>query len=142
MLRRYVRAVALLITLTTLLTGVKAQSAHRFKVNVPFPFVLNGKTLPAGTYLIERLDLARPNLVTIKNLDSGMVRALITQRIERKSPSASSFLVFKEEGGTQYLFQVWNLGALNGGQVPFSLDRKSSDRQREKSTFVTLKAKN
>ena len=141
MLKQSVRAVAVLFSLITLAASVKAQSSHRFKVNVPFQFVLNGQTLPAGAYLIERLDFSRPNLVTIKNVDSGIVRTVITQRIEKNSPSASSFLVFKEQGGRQYLYQVWNYGALNGGQVPFSLDRRFSDRQREKPALVTLKAR-
>ena len=141
MRKQSVTAVAVLFALITLVASVKAQSSHGFKVNVPFQFVLNGQTLPAGTYLVERLDHSRPNVLTIKNVDTGIVLAVITQRVEKNSPSGSSSLVFKELGGRQYLFQVWNCGALNGGQVPFSLDRKFSDRQREKPALVTLKAR-
>lgn len=141
MLKQAISAFAILFSLITFVKGANAQSSHRFKVNVPFEFVLDGHTLPAGPYQVERLDSSRPNLIIIKNVESGIVRTVITQRVEKKGPSAWSSLVFKEQGGQQFLFQVWNYGALNGGLIPFSLDRKFSDGQREKPALVTLKAK-
>jgi hypothetical protein len=119
---------------------VNAQSRHTFTVHVPFQFVLNGQTLTAGEYVIERTDPAKPNIVTLKRADGGVVRVIITQRVEREHPSAESSLIFIRRGDRRYLFQVWNVGAMNGSEIP-SYERERSDRQRKDLTLVTLRAK-
>jgi hypothetical protein len=140
MLKQSVRAVVLFFSLITSVVSVNAQSRHRFTVHVPFQFVLNGQTLTAGEYVIERTDPAKPNIVTLKSADSGIVRVIITQRVERDNPSTASSLIFIRREGKHYLFQVWNVGAMNGSEIP-SYERERSDRQRKNLTLVTLRAK-
>lgn len=141
MLRQFVITVLLLICfIESLPTSVEAQSAYRFKVDVPFPFVLKGQTLPAGTYVIERTDPAKPNIVTLKKVNGGIVRVVITQRIEKDEPSTASSLIFIQRKGKHYLFQVWTVAAMNGNQIPVGLDKKVNEQQRNNVTFVTLKA--
>jgi hypothetical protein len=141
MLKQSVIAVAILFFLGTSEASVNAQSSHRFKVDVPFQFVLNGQTLTAGKYVIERTDPAKPNIVTLKRADGGVARMIITQRVERHNPSTESSLIFIQHQGKHYLFQVWNVGAMNGSQVPSAYGRERSDRQRKDLTLVTLKAR-
>ena len=140
MLKQSVRAVVLFFSLITSVVSVNAQSRHRFTVHVPFQFVLNGQTLTAGEYVIERTDPAKPNIVTLKSADSGILRVIITQRVERDNPSTASSLIFIRREGKHYLFQVWNVGAMNGSEIP-SYERERSDRQRKDLTLVTLRAK-
>ena len=140
MLKQSVRAVVFFFSLITSVVSVNAQSSHRFKVDLPFQFVLNGQTLTAGKYVIERTDPAKPNIVTLKRADGGIVRVIITQRVERENPSTESSLIFIRREGKHYLFQVWNVGAMNGSQVPSAYGRERSDRQRKDLTLVTLKA--
>lgn len=138
MLKRFVITV-LLIALVT--TNVEAQSAYRFKVDVPFQFVLNGQTLSAGTYVVERTDPSKPNIVTLKKADGGIVRVVITQRVEKDEPSTASSLIFIQRKGKHYLFQVWAIAAMNGNQIPVSLEKNVNESQRNKITLVTLRAK-
>jgi hypothetical protein len=140
MLKQSVRAVVLFFSLITSVVSVNAQSRHRFTVHVPFQFVLNGQTLTAGEYVIERTDPAKPNIVTLKKADDGILRVIITQRVERDNPSTASSLIFIRCEGKHYLFQVWNVGAMNGSEIP-SYERERSDRQRKDLTLVTLRAK-
>ncbi len=140
MLKRSVTGVVLFLSLITCVVGVSAQSRHRFTVHVPFQFVLNGQTLTVGEYVIERTDPAKPNILTLKRADAGVVRVIITQRVERDKPSTTSSLIFIRRDGKHYLFQVWNVGAMNGSEIP-SYERERSDRQRKDLTLVTLKAK-
>ena len=142
MLKQYITAVALLLALITFEAGTAvAQSDQRFKINVPFPFVLNGQTLPTGRYVIERTDPGRPNLVTLKKDDGRIVRLVLAQRVEKDLASTTSSLIFIRREGKHYLFQVWNAGALSGNQIPFALDKEPRDQQRETLTLVTLKAR-
>jgi hypothetical protein len=78
--------------------------------------------------------------VTLKRADGGVVRVVITQRVERDNPSTASSLIFIRREGKHYLFQVWNVGAMNGSEIP-SYERERSDRQRKNLTLVTLRAK-
>ena len=98
MLKQSVRGVVLFLYLITCVVSVSAQSRHRFTVHVPFQFVLNGQTLTAGEYVIERTDPAKPNIVTLQRADGGIVRVIITQRVERDNPSTESSLIFNSCG--------------------------------------------
>jgi hypothetical protein len=119
-------------------SSVNAQSVDRFKITVPFPFVLNSQTLPAGTYAIERTDFTKPNILTLKKVNGGIVRVIVTQRVEKEDPSAEPSLIFIRREGKHYLFQVWNVGAMNGGQIPYMSEQ---NRQRTGFTLVTLRSK-
>ena len=140
MVKQSVRAVVLFFSLITFVASVNAQSNHRFKVDVPFQFVLNGQTLTAGKYVVERTDAAKPNIVTLKRADGGIVCVIITQRVERDNPSTASSLVFIRREGKHYLFQVWNVGAMNGSEIP-SYESERRDRKRKDLMLVTLKVK-
>jgi hypothetical protein len=141
MLKQSVKAVLLFFSLISPGVSVTAQSRHTFTVQVPFQFVLNGQTLTAGEYVIERTDPAKPNIVTLKKADGGVVRVIITQRVEREHPSTESSLIFIRRGDRRYLFQVWNVGAMNGSEIPSAYKRGRNGQQRTDPTLVTLKAK-
>jgi len=141
-MRNQLITVVILLVITSLTRTINAQSVERFKIDVPFPFVLTGHTLPAGRYVLERSDPTRPNILTLKNASKGTVRLMLTQRVEKENPSAESSLVFIQRGGNRYLFQVWNIGAMNGSQILFALDTKASDHYDSNVTLVTLRAKN
>jgi len=140
MVKPSVRAVVLFFFLITSVASVTGQSTQTLKVDVPFQFILNGQTLTAGTYTIERTDPARPNMITVKKVDGRIVRVVLTQRVERDNPSTASSLIFIRRAGKHYLFQVWTVGAMNGSEVPSAYERERSDLQRKDLTLVTLKA--
>ena len=122
-------------------TSVYAQSVHLFEIEIPFEFVLNGRTLPAGTYALEQIDPAKPNVVMLRNTNHSVVRLVLTQRIERENPSAASYLVFLRREGKAYLFQVWTIGNLNGNQVPPPDHNDRNGRVSNNSQLMKLTAK-
>jgi hypothetical protein len=139
MLKRITTATILVICLTAI--NANAQSANRFQIDIPFAFALKGRTLPAGKYVVERADPAKPNVLTLKNVEQRMVRLIITQRVEKDNPSAASSLVFIRRQGKFYLFQVWNRGAMDGAQIPRVVDKNNDDRRGQDFSLVTLRAK-
>jgi len=140
MLKRSVIATILFICLTTVAPGIaNAQGRDRIEVQIPFSFVLRERTLPAGKYVVERTDPGRPNILTLANVDQGVVCVVLAQRVEKNNPSAASSLVFIKRQGKLYLFQVWSMGSMNGAQVPSVLDKQTNDRRRQSPTLVTLK---
>src|SRR5262249_41905742 len=140
MLKRLVTTTILFICLTTVAPGIaNAQERDRIEVNIPFSFVLRERTLPAGKYVVERTDAGRPNILTLTNTDARVVRVILMQRVEKNSPSAASSLIFIQREGKLYLFQVWNVGAMNGAEVASALDKQPNGRRHQSPTLVTLK---
>ena len=89
MRRRIANRLIILVCLSVILTGAaKAQSAHSFEVEIPFPFILEDRTFPAGKYLVQRIDPAKPNVLMLKNADARITRLMLTQRVQSESPSA------------------------------------------------------
>ena len=140
MLKRSVTATIIFICLTTVVPGIaNGQGRDRIEVQIPFSFVLNDRTLPAGKYVVERTDPGRPNILTLKNADTNVVRVVLAQRVEKNNPNTASFLVFMKREGKLYLFQVWSVGSINGAQVPSAFDKRTNDRGRQSPTLVKLK---
>jgi len=140
MLKKLVTTIILFICLTTVAPVIaNSQGRDRIEVDIPFSFVLRQRTLPAGKYVMERTDPSRPNILTLTNIDKSVVRVVLAQRIEKNNPSTASSLVFIKREGKLYLFQVWNVGSMNGAQVPSALDKQTNDRRRQTPALVTLK---
>ena len=140
MLKQFATATILFVCLTTFAPSIaNAQGRDRIEVHIPFSFVLRERMLPAGKYVVERTDPGRPNLLTLTNVDKRVVRVVIAQRVEKNNPCTASSLVFINQQGKLYLFQVWSVGSMNGSQVPSALDKRIDDRRRQSPALVTLK---
>jgi hypothetical protein len=142
MRRRIADRLIMLVCLSVMLTGAaKAQSAHSFEVEVPFPFILEDRTFPAGKYLVQRIDPAKPNVLMFKNADARIVRLVLTHRVASESPSAVSTLVFMRRQEKLYLFQIWTGGDKNGNQILLLNEEERRDRHDAGSSIVRLRAK-
>lgn len=97
-----------------------AQTNPRFVIRIPFEFVVSGQLLPEGTYVVERMDQTKPNVLMLKNADNGMVRVLFTQRAEKWRVNSESCLIFTRYGQQLHLTQIWAKGNPDGHQVPAS----------------------
>lgn len=120
---------------------VSAQNSHRFEIDVPFEFVISGRTLPAGRYLIDRMDPNQPNILMFKNKKRGIARLLIMQRIESEHPSDASCLVFIRRDDKFYLFRVWAVGERNGNEIPSMTESHKAYPDGKNSTLVRLKSR-
>lgn len=141
MLKRLITSSFFTICVVMGMSTVEAQDTHKLEVEIPFPFVLQDRDLPAGKYRLERIDPARPNLLVIRSADAHLVRVILTQRVAREAVSTTTYLLFRRREGKLYLFQVWTSGALNGIQIP-SLDDNDTKAQRDdRTSVVRLNAK-
>jgi hypothetical protein len=139
MRKQFITSTFILICLTTVLaTTVNAQSKQRLEVTVPFQFVLNSRTLPAGKYVVERIDPAKPNMLVLKNTDEGTVFLILAQRVEKENPSETSNLVFLRRDNKLYLFQIWPSGVASGNQVGLIGHDERRDQHIKNSSLVRL----
>ena len=97
----YVRFLAAFFGLAALAAASRAQEIDQLVVNVPHNFVVEGKTLPAGTYRVNRLgshDISQLSLTSFENR-AGVL--LITNEVSstREGKPALRF----EHIGDQYV---------------------------------------
>jgi hypothetical protein len=94
---------ALIIGFGFSVTQVSAQNARVFQVEVPFDFIVMGRTYPAATYKIGRLSQADPDTLVLNSSAGKTLLIVRTQRLNSEAPSEFSQLTFSRYGETNYL---------------------------------------
>ena len=91
------------------LTSGTAAAADVLEAKIPFPFVVNGQTLPAGQYTIERSDFG-PAVLLIRGERGTKGAAFVGVRpAGEKSPSSDKpALQFKKYENAYTLSAVWD----------------------------------
>jgi len=75
-------------------------------VNAPFPFVAQGKTLPAGEYRVTLNENHQE--VTITSPKGEATVALVSTRLaSSNSPAQADRVAFDKVGNTYYLSELW-----------------------------------
>ena len=109
-------------------TTASAQNARVFEVEVPFDFVVNGRTYPADTYRIGRLNQANPNTLVLNTSNGKTLSIFQTQRHNSEAPAESSKLTFSQFGETYFLNSVTASGESYVSRLPSNKsDRRQSD---------------
>ena len=131
------QAFGTLTMLTLLLTmsaiSVSAQSERSKTTNIPFDFIVGGKTLPAGEYTVAPNRSDSLNVWLVQSKD-GHVNALFTTGSVRASETQEKTkFVFHKYGDQYFLSQIWTIGSNSGRELLMPrLERevaKSSIRQ-------------
>jgi hypothetical protein len=95
------------LTAVLLMAGTAA-SADVLEAKVPFPFVVNGKTLPAGQYTIERAGMGESVLLIRGEHGNDATVFVGTRPAGRQSPSHDMpALQFKKYENQYKLSAVW-----------------------------------
>lgn len=109
-------AMAGLVLILTAVT-VCAQSERSGVLNIPFDFIVQGKTLPAGEYTIEpnRRDYDKVWLVRSKDGRASVL--FTTTRVQSRETQEGAKLIFNRYGDQYFLSQIWTAGANSGREL-------------------------
>jgi len=107
------------LTLGLLLAAPALAQTASMKVNVPFDFIVNGKTLPAGEYKVDGLSTST-GTIAIRNTETTAKLMTLTNGCESIEAADASKLVFHRYGGQYFLAQVWSAGSSEGRELPRS----------------------
>jgi hypothetical protein len=133
-------AATLLILMVAGLTGLaNAQMSTMFRAPVPFEFVANSKTMPAGECIIQVVGYGRARL----SISSGKQHAYAFS-IAAESPNASNetALVFHQYGDRYFLAGIKREGRI-GYQLPASrLEGELQARNVAEQVFTLLASAN
>jgi len=112
------RQIVSLLGVFGLLLVAACANAQSLKVtaNVPFNFVVDKATLPAGAYSIESISSAASSTLLIQNSDARIQMAVLPNSAQSLNPSESTRLVFHRYADHYFLAQIWVSGNTSGRQ--------------------------
>jgi hypothetical protein len=83
-----------------------AAQTQQLRLNIPFDFIVKGKTLPAGHYVAKRLGTIDDGVWT---LESDQAAAMfLTNPVESPKVSHNLSLIFLKSGDQYSLLQIWD----------------------------------
>src|SRR5271165_2522914 len=116
------QALSLFGVLVMLLAGgsVYAQTVH-VQVTVPFDFMVNNKTMPAGQYeLLSAGGANNSNMLGIRRAGGPIEIYINTSNVQSSRLAGATKLVFQEYGNTYFLSQLWTAGTSAGREFPIT----------------------
>src|SRR5205807_2934375 len=116
------RQIVSLLGVFGLLLVAACANAQSLKVtaNVPFNFVVDKATLPAGAYSIESISSAASSTLLIQNSDARIQMAVLPNSAQSLNASESTRLVFHRYADHYFLAQIWVSGNTSGRQFRMS----------------------
>jgi hypothetical protein len=100
-----VRIATAAFALAALAAGAKALASDQLIVNIPYEFVAAGKTLPAGTYRVNRLDDASGSQLVLSSYENRVGVVVVSTEREDARGDKPSF-TFQEIGGQHFLSRI------------------------------------
>jgi hypothetical protein len=80
--------------------------AASLEVNVPFPFIVNHETFPAGRYQLEQDVLAGPSVMIIRGMHTPQAAIVATHEAAGHGPSKPA-LQFEHRENQYRLENIW-----------------------------------
>jgi hypothetical protein len=140
-LRRFT-GLSFLLMLTAV--TVSAQSERIRVTNIPFSFIVEEKTLPAGEYTLEPNRKGSDYVWLVQSRDGHATALFATMPVRASETQEEARLIFQRYGDQYFLSQVWEPGESAGRALIKSKRERSLERQREKIAMtretVTLTA--
>jgi hypothetical protein len=105
MRKQCLRILIALIGVAGLGMAARGQVSDQIEVNIPYEFVVAGKTLPAGTYRVKRLGDTNEETLVLSSLDSRarvMVLSTTVESTQADKPEVS----FEQVGGQHFLSKI------------------------------------
>jgi hypothetical protein len=107
---------SLLVAAGSAFAQIQAQTVH---AKIPFKFVVNKQSLPAGDYEISRYG-TNGDLILVRSQQEKLSILTMASGVEALKPSEKTKLIFKRYGDRYFLSQVWVEGNNAGRQLPKS----------------------
>lgn len=115
--RMYLRIATALVGFAGLAAGARSQGVDRVVVDIPFEFSVAGKTLPAGSYQVSRVNDWNDRALLIRSFENHA--GIIIYSDYRESASREDTkLTFKKVGDQHFLSAIATADHLFGISVP------------------------
>ena len=106
--------------LALVLVGGACAQTISMKTDIPFDFIVNGGTLPAGQYVVESFGASSSPVLLVHNVKFGQAEVVPSNPTESLEASEKTKLVFHRYGNQYFLAQIWIAGQRFGRELPNS----------------------
>jgi quinol monooxygenase YgiN len=129
-MKRHAIAVSIQLGLFLLAAAAPGHAQQPLRVKIPFDFVADKATLPAGEYIVQPARIGSSVLI-VQRIDSRKAAAamVMSNPVEATARQRETCLVFRVSGERYFLSEVWT-------------DRASFGRQLGTSPIEKMLAKN
>jgi hypothetical protein len=121
----------LLIAASFCATSAQAQIIGSLEAQIPFQFEVGNTTLPAGTYVIHRLDDNDETVMQLSKKDGTMSLLFDVESTQANSTPEKTELIFNKYGDRYFLSEMFDEGNPDGSRVYASSDEKMASKQSE-----------
>jgi hypothetical protein len=102
---QYLRLLLVLAGFAGFTIPANAQAVDQPVVNIPFQFVVAGRTLPAGEYKVTRLHDWNPRILVLKSYENRATVIVISAEVEESVHSKAHFS-FEIAGDQRFLSSI------------------------------------
>lgn len=108
-----------MLSLVLMLTAVSvcAQSERSGVLNIPFNFIVGGKTLPAGEYTVEPNRKDSHNVWLVQSREGNATALFATMPVRANQTQEETKLVFRKYGDQYFLSRIWTPGGNTGREL-------------------------
>jgi hypothetical protein len=110
-------------------TSACAQVMDSIEADVPFDFTVRNQVMPAGHYIIKRLDDSRPGVMTIRGSDSHEARIFLTGDAQIAKEPRHNELIFDRVGDQYFLSRIFEVGNEYGVAVKKSRSERKLETE-------------
>lgn len=128
-----------ILNLLLMLTVVSAaaQSERTTIKNIPFNFIVGGKTLPAGDYTVEPNRRDSLNVWLVQSRDGHISALFTTMSVRASETQEKTKFVFHKYADQYFLSQIWIPGGNSGRELHMPrLERELAKNKIERQTIV------
>jgi hypothetical protein len=133
------RILSVLFGLATFAFTAKGQAVDQLVVKIPYPFVVAGKTLPAGSYVVSRANSQDVGALVISSFENHASVVVLSREIAERADTDQIGLSFKQIGGQYFLSKVettqhaFTIPVSNPGGQEIAMERNSGMHRSEQS---------
>lgn len=105
MRKQFLRILIVFFSFAGLSMAARAQVRDQIAVTIPFEFVVAGKTLPAGTYNVNRVTDAYPRTLILHSFENHTSVLVVPSQVEGRSAD-KVHVSFERVGGQYFLSKI------------------------------------
>lgn len=106
MKKHYLRVLSATFALAAFAISAKAQSVDRTVVKIPYDFVVDGHTLPAGNYTVSRLNNRDQKELVISSFENHKTVYVLSSEVEDKDSGQRPSFDFQLVGDQHVLDRI------------------------------------
>ena len=131
--------VSILLGLFLLVAAAPGQAQQPLRVKIPFAFVADRVSLPAGEYTVQPARFGSPVLI-VQRVDShpGEAAMVTTHAAVANDWKSESCLVFRVYDNRYFLSEMWIAGTRTGRQLPTSPIEKELAKNETSQEVILL----